>query len=63
MEQDVEGVWKWYGTDATVTFFNWKPGQPDEGAGVNCGAIHNHDKYAWTDKNCTHEYKAFCEQP
>ncbi|KAL4218171.1 hypothetical protein ACF0H5_022907 [Mactra antiquata] len=59
-DEDIEGVWKWYGTDTTAKFTDWNPGQPDPSE-EDCATFHAGFDFRWADLPCTNHYTPICE--
>jgi C-type mannose receptor len=71
---DGQGIWVG-GTDAQrdavfqwvdgspFSFLGWAPGQPDNGAGVDCIEKRNDGAGQWYDRRCTDSLRYVCERP
>jgi hypothetical protein len=71
---DGSGVWLG-GTDAQsdgtfawvdgspLGYVDWQPGQPDDGAGVDCIEQRNDGAAHWYDRRCTDALRYICERP
>lgn len=56
------GVFQWWDGSA-LTFQSWAPGQPDNGAGVDCIEKRNDGTGLWYDRRCTDAQPFVCERP
>ncbi|XP_060584435.1 asialoglycoprotein receptor 2-like [Ruditapes philippinarum] len=61
-DEVTDGIWKWSDTDTVATYFNWLPGQPNNGKSGNCVAMRAEYHYEWTDDACSASFKALCEK-
>ncbi|XP_021339906.1 neurocan core protein-like [Mizuhopecten yessoensis] len=58
-DRDKEGEWRWISDNSTVTFTDWKAGEPnDVGGDEDCVIMGIH----WNDDNCTKENSFICEK-
>jgi hypothetical protein len=57
-----DGVFRW--VDGTsFSFMGWAPGQPDDGAGVDCIEKRNDGAGQWYDRHCADSLRYMCERP
>jgi hypothetical protein len=57
-----DGVFRW--VDGTsLSFTGWAPGQPDDGAGVDCIEKRNDGAGQWYDRHCADSLRYTCERP
>lgn len=63
-DKEIEGTWKWYGTDRKVFFTDWDSGQPDNFNGrEDCAILWNGPfSYKWNDGLCAEPYAVICEK-
>jgi hypothetical protein len=57
-----DGIFRW--TDGSFVLVNgWAPGQPNDGAGVDCIEKRNDGTDLWYDQRCTDARPFICERP
>ena len=62
VDEEIEGVWKWSGTDELVTFTDWNRGEPNSWTALeDCVAIAKDDQGRWYDIECDELYLPICE--
>lgn len=62
-DEITEGVWKWYGSDKAVGYFDWGPTEPqDFGSGEDCALFYLSIQFVWVDASCLGKAKAVCEK-
>lgn len=57
---DGDFLWR---NDGPLSFENWGPNQPDNGAGVDCIEQRNDGSASWYDRRCTDVQRYVCEKP
>ncbi|KAL4236909.1 hypothetical protein ACF0H5_005295 [Mactra antiquata] len=58
-----EGKWKWIDTNQDVKYFNWNPGEPNQGRAANCVAIFDNYDNNWVDEPCTNrQFRPICKK-
>lgn len=62
-DETVENVWKWYGTDSIVEYFDWGPTEPQNANNEDCAVFGDTIDYTWADVKCASNRKALCEMP
>lgn len=62
-DQAIEGLWKYYPSEESLTYSGWYPGEPNSHASGNCAAIKEDLGYKWFDVGCDAGNYAICEQP
>lgn len=58
---DKQGVYKWYSSNDTPTYFDWVSGEPDHSY-EHC-AFYGKNNYQWGDIRCTDLILPICEEP
>lgn len=58
----LEGDFRW-SDGSPLVFESWAPGQPDNGAGVDCIEKRNDGAGGWYDRRCTDVHRYVCERP
>lgn len=58
---EVEGKWKWYGTNVEVQFFDWYPNEATWSNDENCAVFGDTIGYTWADVRCYSGRKVVCE--
>merc|ERR1712179_267665 len=65
-DENVEGVWKLYGTDIDPPFTDWNPGQPNnfDDQDEDCAVFSTHPEYhgRWHDIPCGWNAEPVCEK-
>ena len=61
-DEMVEGVWRWLGSDAIVSFKDWYPGEPNDARGEDCGYFESDFGNKWNDDVCTRVHYPLCER-
>jgi hypothetical protein len=56
-----DGVFRWV-DGSSFSFAGWAPGQPDDGAGVDCIEKRNDGAGRWYDRHCTDSLRYLCER-
>lgn len=62
----MEGEWKWWTSKEDLTYSNWIPGEPSNGAGKeNCLSFKtmSNGTVAWNDMQCVVAAYYICEKP
>ena len=61
-DEEVEGLWKWAGTDERMTFTDWNHGEPNSWDELeDCVGIAKDDQGRWFDIGCDSMYLPICE--
>ncbi|XP_045185826.1 hepatic lectin-like [Mercenaria mercenaria] len=61
-DDDVEGLWQWYGTDISPSFTDWFPGDPNSKNGdEDCVALKS-EHHQWYDAPCSTLKTPLCER-
>ncbi|XP_045194370.1 perlucin-like protein [Mercenaria mercenaria] len=60
-DETTEGIWKWYGTDKNVEYFDWGPSEPQNAHNEDCAVFGDTIDYTWADVQCATNRKALCE--
>ncbi|XP_052812435.1 perlucin-like protein [Mya arenaria] len=60
---EVEGEWRWVGTDTTMSFTHWRLNEPDsyDPEHENCVDIKAAPVEGWNDENCNAQSNYICE--
>ena len=56
-----DGVFRWV-DGSSFSFTGWAPGQPDDGAGVDCIEKRNDGAGQWYDRHCADSLRYLCER-
>ncbi|XP_045190001.2 perlucin-like [Mercenaria mercenaria] len=58
-----EGSWVWNKTGSSVSYTNWKDGEPNNAnGGEDCLTITFSDSFRWNDNNCNNKFNFVCEK-
>ena len=61
-DEEVEGLWKWAGTEKKMTFTDWNPGEPNSWNELeDCVGIAKDDGGRWFDIGCDRKFLPICE--
>jgi len=65
-DRDIEGVWKWVGSDDKLGYTKWAPDQPSPSnitdTGEDCATMMAEHSYKWFDGPCATEFQPLCEK-
>ncbi|HVZ36029.1 MAG TPA: C-type lectin domain-containing protein [Polyangiaceae bacterium] len=57
-----DGTFAWV-DGSSFAYTDWQPGQPDDGAGVDCVEQRNDGAGRWYDRRCTDALRYICKRP
>ena len=55
------GDWIWESSNASLTFNDWYPNEPQTGNGLRCAGYYKYYGWKWIDVDCGIEMEFVCE--